>query len=58
MALVAEALGAVVFGALLDHQLEVGLLAERAGDGGVEAGPAGAGIELPLGQTSGGEQPR
>src|SRR5580658_6309454 len=48
VALVAQALGAVVLGALLDD-LEVGLLTQRATDLGVEAGPAGAAVELPFG---------
>src|SRR5580698_3728002 len=48
VALVAEAAGAVVLGALLDD-LEVALLAERPRGFGPEAWPAGVGIELPVG---------
>src|SRR5579862_5724944 len=47
VALVSQALGAVVLGALLDD-LEVGLLAQCAGRLGIETRPAGAAVELPL----------
>src|ERR1019366_8733303 len=48
VALVAEAAGAVVFRALLED-LEVALHAQRAWNGHVIAGPAGVGVEFPVG---------